>query len=111
MVDVGHTRCAAEGENCACSGQVTYVVDDDSSHSVRPEDNQGKPQFRQVVDGSIPCTNDAFGSDPKPGVAKHCVCSNPPYEQRFGLGKYAVTEGEEIDCVGTVIYGHSKNKF
>jgi len=109
MVDGGHTRCAKEGENCACEGMVTYVVDDNKMHDVRPEDNLGKPQMRQKVDGAIACNNDAFGADPAPGKAKHCVCSNPPYEQRFGIGKYTAREGEELDCVGTVIYGHSKD--
>jgi hypothetical protein len=60
-----------------------------------------------VIDGSIACTNDAFGMDPKAGVAKHCICSHAPYEQKMGLGKVKVHEGEEIDCVGTVFYGHS----
>lgn len=60
-----------------------------------------------MVDGGIACTNDAFGMDPKAGVAKHCICSHAPYEQKMGLGKVKVHEGEEIDCVGTVFYGHS----
>lgn len=60
-----------------------------------------------MVDGSIACTNDAFGMDPKAGVAKHCICSHAPYEQKMGLGKVKVHEGEEIDCVGTVFYGHT----
>ena len=77
MIEGGHTRCAKEGETCQCQGLVTYLVDHNKWHQVLPEDNQGVPQFHQLVDGQIKCDNDAFG-DPKPGAPKHCVCSNPP---------------------------------
>jgi hypothetical protein len=106
MVEEGYTRCAKEGEMCQCEGQVTYLVDHDDYHVVEPTHNFGVPQFNQLVNGQISCTNGIFG-DPKTGVAKHCICQNPPYEQNFGLGKVKAHEGEEIDCVGTVLYGHS----
>jgi hypothetical protein len=107
-VEGGHTHCGVEGENCECSGVVTFVVDHNPLHSVMPEDNLGQPQYHMDVDGSIACSNSVFG-DPAPGKAKHCVCSHAPYDQKFGLGKAKVHEGEEIECVGTVLYGHSKN--
>jgi Ricin-type beta-trefoil lectin domain-like len=55
--------CAIEGEQCAFGGtkQVRYGAND---------------QFTiKTVSGGIACTNDAFGGDPIPNVAKTCSIS------------------------------------
>ncbi|MDC0710555.1 alpha-L-rhamnosidase [Stigmatella sp. ncwal1] len=56
----GFTACAAEKGTCSFSGmrQVAYG-------------NNGAFRFR-IANGSIACTNEAFGTDPLPNVAKSC---------------------------------------
>lgn len=56
--------CAAEGQTCNLSGEAL----------VRFGTPDGRYAFR-VAQGQQPCTVDAFGSDPAPGVRKQCEVS------------------------------------
>ena len=53
--------CAAENAECLCKGQVRFGAGNNWT------------AFR-VVEGSIECTTEVFGTDPAPGVAKGCDC-------------------------------------
>jgi hypothetical protein len=59
-------RCASEGQTCSFSG----------THTVR-YGTQGV-YTTKVVTSSIPCTNTAFGGDPKVGYVKACDYSTGP---------------------------------
>ena len=56
----GYTFCAEEGDNCELIGNVAY--------------GSGTSYIYQYNPGTIPCTNDQFGSDPAIGTPKEC-CS------------------------------------
>lgn len=52
--------CSLEGSECKCSGTVTYGTNENF--------------IEKKVDGSIMCNNESFGSDPKAGAPKKCIC-------------------------------------
>ena len=67
-------RCATEGEECLCSGDVYYSR------------NMGKIAFsarikkkgravKKHVSANIICSNEAFGRDPAPWILKSCYCA------------------------------------
>lgn len=55
------TKCADEGEECTCNGAVQFGVE---GHWTKPHD----------VNGTVQCTADALGGDPKPWFRKACYC-------------------------------------
>jgi hypothetical protein len=56
--------CGAEGQTCSFNGEVL----------VRFGSTDGRYAFR-IAQGQQPCTVDAFGTDPAPGVRKRCEVS------------------------------------
>ncbi|WP_272140116.1 alpha-L-rhamnosidase-related protein [Stigmatella ashevillensis] len=62
---VGFTRCADEKGACSFSGTSRLVA----------YGNNGAFRF-QLASGSIACTNEAFGTDPLPNVAKSCYLAS-----------------------------------
>jgi hypothetical protein len=59
-------RCASEGQTCTVSGTRTVRYGVNGSY------------ITKTVTSSIPCTNTAFGGDPKVGYVKACDYSTSP---------------------------------
>jgi hypothetical protein len=63
-------------EECTCTGTVYFgkrFVSGTSTENTFAELLKS-PYVTKQVAGSIPCTSDAFGSDPDYGHYKMCVC-------------------------------------
>jgi len=68
----GTYYCSKEGEECTCTGAVTYAPQlMDGTRYV------GDMQHRERIEahGVVMCNNEYFGGDPFPGQTKHCWCT------------------------------------
>jgi len=84
------SKCADEGGQCSCTGQVYYGkrFEHQRFRNTQPSNKKATTfdglkkhgHYMRVVTGSMPCTSEAFGGgntykgDPLPGFWKHCYC-------------------------------------
>ena len=74
------SRCAEEGDDCACNGHVYFAT--------KVNGNKGLADFDDVLEagfaitdaaggGSVSCSSESFkNADPAPGTAKQCFCDD-----------------------------------
>lgn len=70
--------CAKQGQDCTCKGRVFLGnVASESSANTTFEEMLKEPYVAKKLgqnQGSINCSSKAMGSDPNPGMDKHCFC-------------------------------------
>lgn len=74
------SRCADEGDDCACSGHVYFSSKVNSAKELADFDDVLEQGFA-IVDasgqGSVSCSSESFANaDPAPSTAKQCFCDD-----------------------------------
>ena len=74
------SRCAAEGDDCACNGHVYFATKVNDDKELADFDDILASGYA-IVDangsGSVACTSESFSNaDPAPNTAKQCFCDD-----------------------------------
>jgi len=101
------TRCANEGDLCACSGEVTYGQKYNLGLYMRRRvplntfAGLKSHKYKTKTIGTVDCTNKAFGGDPDKGYKKQCWCTT----KQGDTTRFCSEEGKKCACSGHVTFG------
>lgn len=108
-------KCASEGEQCSCLGQIHYGLKADGLEDMHKKGNVSIVDTRsanQNTNGFIYCGNDQFKSKDVAEGGHECYCLKEKIPDPLPSAHHcADAKGLEFcECFGTVYYGRRLNK-